>query len=173
MVGLGGRQKRPYEVELKRWSSEIPRGTLTDAQIILEGIIEGFRVQRIYVDGESSSEIMYEQCFKSFNARTKSRLRKSSASLFRFSREVYHPLGLIDLQVTMGELGKKKIILLEFAIVKCRSSYNVILGRTGMRSLGAVGSTIHSMIKFPTDNRVATLKTMREALWECRQIEEM
>nr|GEY90265.1 reverse transcriptase domain-containing protein [Tanacetum cinerariifolium] len=45
--------------------------------------------------------------------------------------------------------------------------------RTGMRSLRAVGSTIHSMVKFPTADRVATMKTSSEALRECRQIEEM
>ncbi|GJR75176.1 reverse transcriptase domain-containing protein [Tanacetum coccineum] len=37
-----------------------------------------------------------------------------------------------------------------------------------MRSLGAVVSTIYSMIKFPMDQGVVTMKTRREALWECR-----
>nr|GFA99873.1 reverse transcriptase domain-containing protein [Tanacetum cinerariifolium] len=80
---------------------------------------------------------MYERCFKSSSANTKSRLMKSSAPLVGFSSEIYHPLGLIDLKVTMGEPVRNKTILLEFAIVKCRSSYNVILGRMGIRSLGA------------------------------------
>ncbi|GJU43177.1 hypothetical protein Tco_1200443 [Tanacetum coccineum] len=117
-----------------------PQNSLTDALIILEGTIDGFR----------------------------SRLRKSRASLVGFSGEIYHLLGLIDPRVTMGESGRNKTVLLEFAIVKCRSPYNVILERTGMRSIRAIGSTIHSMIKFPTANRVAALKTSREALRECR-----
>ncbi|GJQ97449.1 reverse transcriptase domain-containing protein [Tanacetum coccineum] len=124
----GGSRKRPYNVEGPRFTEEtvfsaIPRNN-TDAPIILEGKIEGFRVRRIYVDGGSSSEIMYEQCFKIFGANTKSTLRKSSAPLVGFSGEIYHRLGLIDLKVTMGELGKDKTVLLEFAIVKCRSPYN-------------------------------------------------
>ncbi|GKD64811.1 hypothetical protein Tco_1306919 [Tanacetum coccineum] len=73
---------------------------------------------------------MYEHYFKSFIADTKSRLRKSSAPLVGFSGEIYHPLGLIDLRVTMGEPGKKKSVLLEFAIVRYRSPNNVILGNT-------------------------------------------
>ncbi|GJU55489.1 hypothetical protein Tco_1229203 [Tanacetum coccineum] len=142
MVGLVENRKRPYEAEEPRLAEEIafsviPRNSLTDAPIILEGTIKGFRVRRIYVDGGSSSEIMYEHCFKSFGANTKSRLRKPSAPLVGFSREIYHPLGLIYLKVTMGEPGRNKTVLLEFAIVKCRSPYNVILGRTKMRSLGA------------------------------------
>ncbi|GKA70169.1 hypothetical protein Tco_0776233 [Tanacetum coccineum] len=62
---------------------------------------------------------------------------------------------------------------MEFAIVKCRSPYNVIIGRTRMRSLEAVGSTIHSMIKFPTTQGIVTMETIREALWECRQLDRM
>ncbi|GKB06062.1 hypothetical protein Tco_0834295 [Tanacetum coccineum] len=66
-----------------------------------------------------SSKIMYEHYFKSFIADTKSRLRKSSAPLVGFSGEIYHPLGLIDLRVTMEcrrrewEDDKKKSVLLD------------------------------------------------------------
>ncbi|GJW29970.1 reverse transcriptase domain-containing protein [Tanacetum coccineum] len=42
----------------------------------------------------------------------------------------------------------------------------------GLRSLGAVASTIYSMIKFPTANRNATMTTKRETLQECRRMEE-
>ncbi|GJZ61532.1 hypothetical protein Tco_0617669 [Tanacetum coccineum] len=125
------------------------------------------------MDGGSSSEVMYEHYFKSLDVDIKSRLRKSNAPLIGFLGEIYHPLGLIDLKVTMGEPGRNKTVMLEFAIVKCRSPYNVIMGRTAMRSLEAVGSTIYFMIKFPIARGVTTMKTSKEALWECRQIEEM
>ncbi|GJW09455.1 hypothetical protein Tco_1575282 [Tanacetum coccineum] len=120
----------------------IPRNSLTDALIILEGTLEGFRVQRIYVDGGSLSKIMYEHCFKGFDAAIKSRLRKSNAPLVGFSGEIYHPVGLIDLRVTMSELGKNKTVLVEFAIVKCCSPYNVFLGRTRMGSFGVERNTM-------------------------------
>ncbi|GJV36172.1 hypothetical protein Tco_1408649 [Tanacetum coccineum] len=63
----------------------IPQSSLTDAPIILEGTIEGYHVRRIYVDGGSSSEIMYGHCFKSFGADIKSRLRKAITPLVGFS----------------------------------------------------------------------------------------
>ncbi|GJU24346.1 hypothetical protein Tco_1162967 [Tanacetum coccineum] len=34
----------------------------------------------------------------------------------------------------------------------------------------AIGSTIHSMIKFPTNRWVVTMETSKEALWECWQL---
>ncbi|GJZ18880.1 reverse transcriptase domain-containing protein [Tanacetum coccineum] len=93
--------------------------------------------------------------------------QKMQSSDGRFLGETYHPLGVIDLLVTMGRAGRSKMVLMEFAIIKCRSPFNVIIGRTEMRSLGAVGSTIHSMINFPTNQGIVTLETNREALWEC------
>nr|GFA29339.1 hypothetical protein [Tanacetum cinerariifolium] len=48
-----------------------------------------------------------------------------------------------------------------------------MIGRTGMRSLRAVGSTIHSMIKFPTDQGVVTMETSRETLRECENLERV
>ncbi|GJT77492.1 hypothetical protein Tco_1044217 [Tanacetum coccineum] len=92
---------------------------------------------------------------------------------FRGSQEKFITPGVDRPQGNYGEPGRNKTVLMEFAIVKCRSSYNVILRRMEMKSLRAVGSTIHSMIKFPTANGVATMTTSREALWECRLIEEM
>ncbi|GKB86744.1 hypothetical protein Tco_0959016 [Tanacetum coccineum] len=47
------------------------------------------------------------------------------------------------------------------------------MGRTRMISLEAVGSTIHSMIKFLTDQGVVKMETSKEALWGCRQLENM
>ncbi|GJU25829.1 hypothetical protein Tco_1164450 [Tanacetum coccineum] len=101
-------------------------------------MIEDHQVQRILVEGGSSSEIMYEYCFRNLSVNIRSRLRKCRAPLIGFSGETYHPLGIIDLRVTMGKAGRNKTVLMEFAIVKCRSSYNVIIGRTGMRSLIAL-----------------------------------
>nr|GEV75567.1 reverse transcriptase domain-containing protein [Tanacetum cinerariifolium] len=139
---------------------------MINSLIVLEALIDGFKVQRIYADEGSSFVIMYENSFKCFIAHTRSRLRKSHAPLIGFLGEVYDPQGLVDLRVRMRESGRSKTILFEFAILEFHSLYNVIIGRTGMRSLGAVRSTIHSMIKFLTASGVANLKTSKEALRE-------
>ncbi|GJQ98215.1 hypothetical protein Tco_0009354 [Tanacetum coccineum] len=131
------------------------------------------QVRRILVDGGSSSEIMYEHCFRDLNVNIRSKLIRCRAPIVGFSVETYHPLGLIDLRVTMGRAGRSKTVLMEFAIIKCHFPYNDIIGRTGKRSLEAVGSTIHFMIKFPTNQGIVTMETIREALWECRQLERV
>ncbi|GKA25596.1 hypothetical protein Tco_0711705 [Tanacetum coccineum] len=170
-------RKRPYK-RVEHWMdntiafSSVPRYQLIDFLVVVDAMIEGFRVRRIYVYGGSSSEIMYEHYFRNLSYRTRSRLRESRKPLVRFSGEVNYPLGVIDLEVTMGEYGRTRTIITEFAVVKSPSPYNALLGRTGMRSLGSVAFTIHSMIKFPTSNGIAIIATTRETLRECRKIEE-
>ncbi|GJW05677.1 reverse transcriptase domain-containing protein [Tanacetum coccineum] len=156
MVRSQGYRKRPYK-RVEHWMDNaitfpsMPRYQLMNYPVVVEAMTEGFRVRRIHVDGGSSSEVMYEHCIR---------------------REVSYPIGVIDLEVTMGECGKTQTVIMKFAVVKSPSPYNALLGRTGMRSLGAVASTIYSMMKFPTLNRIATISTTRETLRECRQIEE-
>ncbi|GJY61267.1 hypothetical protein Tco_0461924 [Tanacetum coccineum] len=167
MIRGWGSRKRPFEGEMSGLTDEltfpaIPWNQLTDEHIILEGMIEGHQVRRILVDGRSLSEIMYEHCFRSLNVNIRSRLRRCRTPLVGFSGETYHLLGIIDLQVTMGITGRNKTVLMEFAIIKCRSLYNVIIGRTGMRSLEAVGFSIHSMITFPINQGIVTMETSRE-----------
>ncbi|GJW99197.1 hypothetical protein Tco_0181005 [Tanacetum coccineum] len=135
--------EEPYE-RVEHWMdnaiafSSVARYQLMNCPVVVDAMIEGFRVRRIYVDGG----------------------------------EVNYPLRVIDLEVTMGEYGRTRTVIMEFAVVKSPSPYNALLGRTGMRSLGAVASTIHSMIKFLTLNGITTIATTRETLSECRQIKE-
>ncbi|GJT23472.1 hypothetical protein Tco_0893409 [Tanacetum coccineum] len=73
MIRGGRSRKRSYEEERFGLTEEltflvIPENYLADGPIIVEGMIEGHQVRKIHVDGGSSSEIMYEHCFRSFSA---------------------------------------------------------------------------------------------------------
>ncbi|GJZ41985.1 reverse transcriptase domain-containing protein [Tanacetum coccineum] len=169
MIGGNTNRKRLCK-QLEPWMDNeisfpsMPGCQLVDSPIILEALIEGFLVRRIYVDGGSSSEVMYEHYFRNLRAETKAKLKESRTPLVGFFGEVSYPIGTITLSVTIGEPERLQTILMEFTVVKSRSPYNVILGRTSLRNLGDVASTIHSMIKFPTANGIATMTTKRETL---------
>nr|GEW61225.1 reverse transcriptase domain-containing protein [Tanacetum cinerariifolium] len=142
MVRGKGRRQRMYE-RMEQWMDNeisflcVPRCRLVDSSIILEAHIKGYRIRRIYVDGGSSSEVMYEHCFRNLGPDIKAKLRESRVPLVGLSGEVNYLLGVIDLSVTMGEHDRVWMAMMEFSIVKFHSPYNIILGRTGMRSLGA------------------------------------
>nr|GEU93072.1 reverse transcriptase domain-containing protein [Tanacetum cinerariifolium] len=53
---------------------------------------------------------------------------------------------------------------------RCRT---LMIGRTRMRSLRAVGSTIYTMIKFPTNQGVVTMETSKEAIQESKHLERV
>ncbi|GKA78901.1 hypothetical protein Tco_0785438 [Tanacetum coccineum] len=93
---------------------------------------------RILVDGGSSSETMYEHCFRNLDINIQSSLRRCKTPMIGFSGETYNPQGVTDLRVTMGKEGRSKTVLMEFAIIKCHSPYNIIIRRTKMRSLGTI-----------------------------------
>ncbi|PWA70581.1 hypothetical protein CTI12_AA273710 [Artemisia annua] len=61
---------------------------------------------------------------------------------------------------------------MKFAVIRSPSPYNVILGRSGIKRLRAIPSTIHSMMKFPTPRGIATLVTRSIIVSECRKLEE-
>ncbi|PWA60291.1 hypothetical protein CTI12_AA381680 [Artemisia annua] len=61
---------------------------------------------------------------------------------------------------------------MKFAVVRSPSPYNIILGRSGIKELRAIPSTIHAMMKFPTPRGVATLVTRSIIISECRKLEE-
>ncbi|GKB42056.1 hypothetical protein Tco_0886998 [Tanacetum coccineum] len=163
--------KRSYEGEGSGLTKEltfpaIPQNSLTDEPIILEGMIEGHQVRRIYVDSGSSSKIMYEHCFKNINTNIRSRLRKCIASLIGFSSEIYHPLGVIDLRITIGQVGRNKTVLMEFAIVRCRSPYKGLIWDKNEK-LGSSRLDHSLMNQVPKILGSCHNGNSKGSLWEC------
>ncbi|GJZ77474.1 reverse transcriptase domain-containing protein [Tanacetum coccineum] len=87
-------------------------------------------------------------------------------------REQLLPTGKIELEVVFGNEGLSRRTMMNFTVVEASSPYNIILGRTGMRELRVVSSTTHAMMKFPTPRGIATLVPRKDAIFDCRQIED-
>ncbi|GJX67368.1 hypothetical protein Tco_0303095 [Tanacetum coccineum] len=92
--------------------------------------------------------------------------------LVGFAGDVVKPLGKIELEVVFGGGGLFRMVMINFTIVRAPSPYNIIFGRTGLRSIRAVSSTIHSMVKFSTPRGIATLITQAMIIFECRRLEK-
>ncbi|GJY88246.1 reverse transcriptase domain-containing protein [Tanacetum coccineum] len=63
-----------------------------------------------------------------------------------------------------------KTITTDFMIVRAPSPYNVILGRPGIRQLGTIASTIHSLIKFPLESGITIIRGNVPHKHGCHQI---
>nr|GEU94434.1 hypothetical protein [Tanacetum cinerariifolium] len=75
----------------------------TKGRMIIETKMGGHCMHRIYVDGGSSSEILYEHCFSKFRLQIKNQLIPANTPLVGFSGELIWPLGQISLLVRVGD----------------------------------------------------------------------
>ena len=105
------------------------------------------------VDQESRANVMYLDLFKGLGLR-KEDLMKHTSPLVGFDGKVVIPEGQISLPVIMG--GKEVVVT--FTIVTSFSLYTAILGRPWIHLMGAVSSTLHVKIKFPTEQGVTVIR---------------
>ena len=116
--------------------------------------IEGFNTKRILVDNGSSANIIYFSAFQQLKLDEK-RLRPFGSPLVSFSRDRVYPKGIITLNVTVGTHLRQLTRQLDFLVVDCPLSYNVIIGRPTLNRWKAATSTYCLKVKFPTDSESA------------------
>ncbi|GKC71097.1 reverse transcriptase domain-containing protein, partial [Tanacetum coccineum] len=139
----------------------------TEGPMIIEEEIRGHYVHRMYVDGGSASEILYEHCFSRLCPEIKKQLTPATTHLIGFSGEIIWPIGKIQLLVAIGDEEHSALAWMNFMVVRSSSPYNGIIGRPGVRKLQAVPSTAHGMLKIPVEGGVITLKSSKLVPLEC------
>ena len=111
--------------------------------------IGGYDVKRVMVDQGSAAEIMYPDLFKGLNLRTED-LTPYSSSLVSFEGKVIIPKGQIRLPVQTG----LETVEVDFIVVDAYSPYTTIVARPWLHILGAVSSTLHQKIKYPSRGKI-------------------
>ncbi|GJW96348.1 hypothetical protein Tco_0178156 [Tanacetum coccineum] len=144
----------------------------SDEPLIIEAVMEGYFVRRVYMDQGASMEVMFEHCSKNLSPAIRSQLRSTQMDLVSFAGGVVKPLGKIELEVIFGDGGLFRTVMINFTMVWVPSPYNVIFGRTGLRSVRPVSSKIHSMVKFPTPRGILTLVTRAMIIFEYQRLEK-
>ena len=90
--------------------------------------IEGFNTKRILVDNGNFADIIYLPTFQQLKLDPK-RLRPFDSPLVNFSGDRVYPKGIVTLTVTVGTYPVQLTRQLDFLVVDCPSSYNVIIGQ--------------------------------------------
>ncbi|GJS55049.1 reverse transcriptase domain-containing protein [Tanacetum coccineum] len=75
----------------------------TKGPMIIEKEIGGHFIHRMYVDGGSASEILYEHCFNRLRPEIRNHLVPATASLIGFSGEIISLLGQLSLLEKIGD----------------------------------------------------------------------
>nr|GEY92026.1 reverse transcriptase domain-containing protein [Tanacetum cinerariifolium] len=129
----------------------------TEGPLVIEAEIGRHVIHRMYIDGGSSMEILYEHCFNRLRLEIKSQMVPATTSLIGFSGETTWPLGQLRLLVTIGDTTDSTKVWMNFMVVKSLSPYNGIIRRPGLKAIQAVPSTVHGMLKFPTERGIVTI----------------
>ena len=97
------------------------------------------------------------------------RLRPFDSSLVNISGDRVYPKGIVTLTVIVGTHPRQLIRQLDFLVVDCLSSYNVIIGRPTLNRWKAATSTYCLKVKFPIENGVSEVKGDQVLDRECYQ----
>ena len=80
-----------------------------------------------------------------------------------------YPKGIVTLTITVGTQPRQLTRQLDFLVVDCPSSYNVIIGRPTLNRWKAATSTNCLKVKFSTENDVGKVKRDQVLARECYQ----
>jgi len=131
-------------------------------------MIEGLNTRKILVDNGSFVDIIYLSAFKQLKVATE-RLHPFNSPLVSFSGDRVYPKGIVTLTVTVGAYLKQLTCQLDFLVVECLSSYNVIIRWPTLNRWKAATSTYCLKVKFPTENGVDKAKGEQMLARECYQ----
>ncbi|XP_074351460.1 uncharacterized protein LOC141690572 [Apium graveolens] len=122
-----------------------------DDPLVITSIIGNCPIMRVLVDNGASVDILFHDKFIRIRYNG-SQLTPSNAPIYGFNHMECKVEGAIQLLVTIGEEPREATQMLNFQVVKAASTYNTIMGRTGIHAFKAVSSTYHMVLKFPTRN---------------------
>ena len=111
--------------------------------------IWGYDVKRVMVDQGSAAEIMYPDLYKGLSLRVED-LTPYSSPLVSFEGKVIILKGQIRLLVQTGS----ETVEVDFIVVNAYSPYTAIVARPWLHTLGAVSSTLHQKVKYPSEGQI-------------------
>nr|GEY47991.1 reverse transcriptase domain-containing protein [Tanacetum cinerariifolium] len=138
--------------------------------LVIEAEIGRNMIHRMYVDGGSSTEVLYEHCFNRLQPEVKNQMVPATTLLTGFSGETIWPLRQLRLLVTIGEADHSTRACMNFMTVRSLSPYNGIIGRPRIKEIQAVPSTAHEMLKFLADRGIVTIRSTILIPAECAMV---
>ncbi|XP_074355794.1 uncharacterized protein LOC141695449 [Apium graveolens] len=137
-----------------------------DDPLVITPIIGNCPVMRVLVDNRAFVDIVFHDTFIRMGYND-SQLTPSDAPIYGFNHVECKVEGAIKFPVTIGEEPSEATQMLNFQVVKEASTYNAIMGRTGIHAFKVVPSTYHMVLKFPTRNGVGEARGDQKKARSC------
>ena len=92
---------------------------------------------------------MYSNLYKGLNLKTED-LMPYSSPLVSFEGKIVIPKGQVRLPMQTGS----EVVKVDFIVVDTYSPYTAIVARPWLHTLGAVSSTLHQKVKYPSEGQI-------------------
>ena len=106
-------------------------------------------MKRVLVDQGSAVEVMYPDLYKGLNLKPED-LSSYDSPLVSFEGKTVTPKGMIRLPVQTDS----NVVEVNFIVVDAYSPYTAIVARPWLHTLGAMPSTLHQKVKYPSGGQV-------------------
>ena len=133
-----------------------------DDALVVTLRIGGYDVKRVMVDHGSAADIMYPDLYKGLGLKPEN-LTTYKSPLVSFKGKMVVPKGQIRLPVKAGA----DVVEVDFIMVDAFSPYTAIMGRPWLHSLGAVSSTLHQKVKYPSGGQVLEIVRSQSMARQC------
>ena len=133
-----------------------------DDALVITLRIGDYDVKRVMVDNGSGVEIMYPDLYKGLNLRLED-LTVYDSPLMSFEGKMVIPKGQIKLPVQ----ASTTVVEVNFIVVDAYFPYTIIVARTWLHALGAVSSTLHHKVKYPSRGRVEEILGCQSMARQC------
>ena len=133
-----------------------------DDALVVTLRIMGYDVKRVLVDQGSAVEIMYPGLYKGLGLKPKN-LMPYDSPLVSFEGKIVTPIGLIRLPIQTGS----DMVEVDFIVVDAYSPYTAIVARPWLHALGAVSSTLHQKVKYPSEGQVKEIVGNQSMAKQC------
>ena len=124
--------------------------------------IGGYDVKRVMVDQGNAAEIMYPNLYKGLGLKPED-LTTYNSPLVSFEGKMVIPKGQIRLPVQIST----DVVEVDFIVVDAFFPYTAIMGRPWLHSLGAVLSTLHQKVKYPSKGQVLEIVGSQSMARQC------
>ena len=102
-----------------------------DEPLVIMLRVEEFNIHRVLIDNRSSVDIIYLPMFQQIRL-DKKRIKPFASPLVSFTRDRIVPRGIVTLTVITGTHPAQVTKEINFLLVDCLSTYNIILGRPAL-----------------------------------------
>ena len=133
-----------------------------DDALVVTLRIGGYNVKRVMVDQGSAVEIMYPDLYKGLGLKPED-LTTYSSPLVSFEGKMVVP----ERQIRLSVQADIDVFEVDFIVVDAFSPYTTIMGRLWLHSLGAVSSTLHQKVKYPSGGQVLEIVGSQSMAKQC------